>query len=216
LVRSPARPDVRAREAVHDPYFALDGASGRGKEALAGARAAVEQWGGSVQGEEAAEGGIEYRVCFPASDDRVAPASGPRAEVSGRSGAATILVVDDEPTLRSVIRRCLVREGHTVLVAESGERALELSRQHQGQLDLLVTDVVMPGFSGLELAERLRQDRCDLPVLFISGFTFEECVPAAGVANMAYLPKPFDTQVLAAQVRELLGGSATPEAAASG
>jgi DNA-binding response OmpR family regulator len=121
---------------------------------------------------------------------------------------ATILVVDDEPTLRSVIRRCLTREGYTVLSAEDGERACQLALAHEGTIHLLLTDVVMPGLTGLELAQKLQPSRPDMAVLFISGFTFEESVPAPDTARgTAYLPKPFDTKTLTAKVRELLFAS---------
>jgi DNA-binding response OmpR family regulator len=119
-----------------------------------------------------------------------------------------VLVVDDEPTLRSVIRRSLLREGYEVLVAEDGPRALALSRAHPTHIDLLITDVVMPGLTGPELARELSSERQGLSVLFISGFTFEEVVPLTDLANgFAYLPKPFDTKVLLAKLDELLAAS---------
>jgi DNA-binding response OmpR family regulator len=115
------------------------------------------------------------------------------------------LVVDDEPTLRAVIRRSLLREGYTVLVAEDGERASAVAEAHDGEIDILITDVVMPGQSGIELAKRLLLERPRLSILFISGFTFEEAVPPAELSHVAaYLPKPFDIKRLIGEVQELL------------
>jgi CheY-like chemotaxis protein len=115
-----------------------------------------------------------------------------------------VLVVDDEPTLRSVIRRSLVREGYDVVVADDGQRALEVAARIP-RIDLLITDVVMPGMTGIELARSLLQSRPALDVLFVSGFTFEEAVPPKDLAGAtAYLPKPFEIQTLLGKVRELL------------
>jgi DNA-binding response OmpR family regulator len=143
-------------------------------------------------------------VLLPASG--VARRSALTPTPSSRSRrSATILVVDDEPTLRAVIRRALLREGYSVLIAEDARRARELAAGHSGPIDLLVTDVVMPGQSGLELARLLHAERPQLAILFISGFTFEEAVPGNDVNElMAYLPKPFDTRVLIDKVQELL------------
>jgi signal transduction histidine kinase/ActR/RegA family two-component response regulator len=165
----------------------------------------VEQWGGRILTDSDPATGTHFRVLFPAAAETDAPASSRRAEPGRARPNATVLVVDDEPTLRSVIRRSLVREGYHVLVAEDGQRALALARAHPTDIDLLITDVVMPGLSGLELARELSSERRDLSVLFISGFTFEEAVPPTDLANgTCYLPKPFDTKVLLAKIDELL------------
>jgi DNA-binding response OmpR family regulator len=108
-----------------------------------------------------------------------------------------------------VLRRCLTRDGYKVLIAEDGPRALALAHNETNTIDLLITDVVMPGMSGIELARQLLATRPALGVLFISGFTFEELVPATSLgAGTAYLPKPFETKVLSGKVRELLAATA--------
>jgi two-component system cell cycle sensor histidine kinase/response regulator CckA len=175
---------------------------GSGVAALGGI---VEQWGGRILIDSDAAKGTRSCVLFPATAETDAPASSRRAEPGRARPNATVLVVDDEPTLRSVIRRSLLREGYDVLVAEDGQRALALARAHPTDIDLLITDVVMPGLSGLELARELTSERQGLSVLFISGFTFEEAVPPTDLANgTCYLPKPFDTKVLLAKMDELL------------
>jgi len=192
-----------------DPYFSFEGDSRKPGLGVTAAWAIAEQWGGRVQVDSEREQGARFRVFLPASAQQLSSVSPERRAESTARRSATVLVVDDEPTLRSVIRRSLLREGYRVLVAEDGARALALAESHGPGIDLLITDVVMPGLTGLELAQRLQRERPGLGVLFISGFTFEESVPAADLqAGTAYLPKPFDTKVLAAKVRELLSACA--------
>ena len=194
---------------LFDPYFVFDGdARSRGLNVTA-AFAIAEQWGGRVQVDSESETAGRFRVFLPASAQTLSLPSAKWQEQSASRRSATIMVVDDEPTLRSVIRRSLTREGYRVLVAEDGARALALAKSHGAGIDLLITDVVMPGLTGLELARQLLLERPNLAVLFISGFTFEESVPETDLkARKAYLPKPFDTKVLTAKVHELLMASA--------
>ncbi|MDF3064462.1 MAG: Blue-light-activated protein [Polyangiaceae bacterium] len=164
----------------------------------------AEQWGGSVHVDPHAFG-VRCRLLFPAVTADAPPAATERGETRDAPRGATVLVVDDEPTLRAVMRRALARDGHHVLVAEDGARALKVAAGHPTAIDLLLTDVVMPGISGLELARKLTLERPGLAVLYVSGFTFQEAVPPTDLAQgVAYLPKPFDTGVLTAKVRELL------------
>jgi signal transduction histidine kinase/CheY-like chemotaxis protein len=202
-------------DAKHDPspINADERYRGSGLVAIWGT---VEQWGGRIL-VDADEAGTCYRVLVPVAAEAASPVSTRRAEPSHERPNATVLLVDDEPTLRSVIRRSLVREGYEVLVAEDAQRALALARAHVAPIQMLITDVVMPGMSGLDLARQLLRERPNLSVLFVSGFTFEEAVPPADLAqNTAYLPKPFDTKVLLGHVHELLAAQGAIELKASG
>jgi two-component system cell cycle sensor histidine kinase/response regulator CckA len=172
---------------------------------LSAARAIVEHWEGRVLVESRVGGGTCFRVYLPITSEPLSPVSEKKLKAAPAERGATILVVDDEATLRSVMRRCLVREGFEVLVAADGEKALALAKAHGAGIDLLLTDVMMPGLSGVELARRLMAERPELVVLFVSGYTFDETMPVIDAAQgTAYLPKPFDTKVLTEQVRELL------------
>jgi CheY-like chemotaxis protein len=145
-----------------------------------------------------------FRVELPAVA-RASEAPALSSVAPGHAQHATILVVDDEASLRSVMRRTLLRAGFEVLLAEDGARALALASSHAGHIDLLLTDVVMPGLSGPELARRLREERPEIGVLFVSGYSFEENVPAPDAASgTAYLAKPFDSTTLTAKVHHLL------------
>lgn len=187
------------------PYLSLEADSRPPSFGLASLCSTAEHWGGRISIVQEDRERVRFRVLFPLPSVAPAQPSVEHAASVARPGDATILVVDDEPTLRSVIRRCLTREGYNVLVAEDGERALELAAKHPEVIHLLLTDVVMPGLTGLELAAKLQAARPTLAVLFISGFTFDEAVPAPDLTRgTAYLPKPFDTKSLTGKVKELL------------
>jgi signal transduction histidine kinase/CheY-like chemotaxis protein len=203
--------DTDAKQ-VLDPYSVFDGDARQRGRGFAAVWSIAPQWGGRVAVDSELGGGARFRVFVPASAEPLSPPSVRRPALHADRPSATILVVDDEPTLRAVIRRCLVRQGYTVLVAEDGQRALALARS-SGAIDLLITDVVMPGITGLELGRLLLLERPELRVLFISGFTFEEAVPATDLAKgMAYLPKPFETTALTSKVQELLSASTSQRA----
>jgi CheY-like chemotaxis protein len=203
--------DADAKLAL-DPYSAFDADARQRGSGFAAVWSIAPQWGGRVVADSEPGGRGRFRVFVPASPEPLSPASERRQASHAARRSATILVVDDEPTLRSVIRRCLVRQGYNVLVAEDGQRALALAKS-SGDIDLLITDVVMPGITGLELGRLLLLERPELRVLFISGFTFEEAVPATDLTRgMAYLPKPFETTTLTAKVQELLATSSVERA----
>jgi CheY-like chemotaxis protein len=115
-------------------------------------------------------------------------------------------LVEDETSVRELARRALLNEGYIVLEASHGEEALQVAQQHQGSIDLLVTDVVMPGgMSGRQLAEHLTLLRQETKVLYISGYT-DNAIIHHGVldAGIAFLQKPFTPSRLANKVREIL------------
>jgi CheY-like chemotaxis protein len=130
---------------------------------------------------------------------------------AAHDGSETVLVAEDEPLVRAVTREILTRRGYTVLAAEDGPSAIAAVRHHGGPIDLLVTDVVMPGMSGPELAALLGAERPALRVLFTSGYADHE-VLGRGVSTdgLAFVPKPFTPEGLARRVREVLdAGRAT-------
>jgi CheY-like chemotaxis protein len=117
-------------------------------------------------------------------------------------------VVEDEASVRDLVRRTLLACGYRTLTASNAGEALLLWEKHHARIDLLLTDVVMPHASGRELSERLRSERPDLPVLFMSGYTDSE-IDHHGVLlpGVAFLAKPFTPTVLAHKVREVLSAS---------
>lgn len=120
----------------------------------------------------------------------------------------TILVAEDESGVRGPVRRILRAHGYAVLEAADGGEALELAARHQGDIDLLLTDVVMPGVGGAELARRLRETRPGIRILFMTGFS-PEAVATHGVLapDSSLLQKPFTVEELVRRVRAVLAGS---------
>jgi len=120
-------------------------------------------------------------------------------------GSETVLVVEDEPELRTLAREILGAWGYTVLDSGDPAEALRLAARHEGSIHLLVTDVVMPGMSGREVADRLLHTRPDLKVLFMSGYT-DSAIVHHGVLDPGtpFLHKPFTPDALARKVRDVL------------
>lgn len=117
----------------------------------------------------------------------------------------TVLVVDDEPSVLRVASKVLRRDGYEILEALGGEEALRVADQHEGVIDLLLTDVVMPGLGGRELGERFKELRPDTALLFMSGYTEDEVLlQGIRVAEVNYISKPFTVAGLREKVREVL------------
>ena len=131
------------------------------------------------------------------------------SEKSGAPHAAepkTILLVDDEPSVRSIVTRILRRANYTVLEADGGESAITVAESHAGNIDLVISDLYMPGLHGPAVAEKLAAVRPGLKVLFISGYADNDVVGRTGVpAGSNFLQKPFSGQDLTAAVTAAIG-----------
>lgn len=120
------------------------------------------------------------------------------------SETTTILLVEDEDTVRKVIERLLDKLGYHVLSARSAEEAIELFDERDEELDLVLTDVVMPGLTGVEMAEVLKERRPDMRFLFTSGYTSKELGGNPQAPPEPFLPKPFSMEELSRSVEEAL------------
>jgi DNA-binding response OmpR family regulator len=117
-----------------------------------------------------------------------------------------VLLVEDEESVRGLVRETLVSKGYRVLEAENGQAGLAVAAAHDGIIELVITDVVMPGMSGRELADQLVAIRPEVKVLYLSGYTEDTIVSEGTIeSGKAFLQKPFTLQGLSRKVREVLG-----------
>ena len=195
-------PEVRAR--LFEPFFTTKGVGKGTGLGLATVHGIVAQNGGSIAVASEVGKGTSFTVYLPHADaaDPVVVAPPPVAPAPARS--QTVLVVEDATGLREVTRRMLERSGYVVLVAANAEEALQLFDQHP-DIDLLLTDVVMPGASGPELVKQLVERRPTLNVVYMSGYT-DAAIVHHGILDpgVMFLQKPFSSESLGRKIREAL------------
>ncbi|MGB7219604.1 MAG: ATP-binding protein [Vicinamibacterales bacterium] len=192
-----------AQPHLFEPFFAAK-ELGRGTGlGLASASGIVRQSGGIITVDCRVGAGTTFNIFFPAVSALQAQAERPVA--AERTGAdETILVVEDEDAVRTLVVAVLARQGYRVLEAPTPKVACELFDRHGPEIDMLLTDVVMPGMNGPTLAQHLVCQRPELKVLFISGYAELSVTLDAGNPNVSFLGKPFQGSVLSARVREVL------------
>ena len=202
--------DDATRQRAFEPFFTtkeddLDAGLG-----LATVYGAVRQARGQVELESRPGEGTRVSIYLPRVDvgaERDGAAVPSPREAAEPGGNEVILVVEDEAPVRGLVTKVLEREGFTVLSAEDGERALEVAGEHTGPIDLLIADLVMPGISGREVAERLGAKDPSMGIILISGYTTDEVV-RDGIerGDYAFIPKPFTPATLTQRVADVLQG----------
>jgi PAS domain S-box-containing protein len=196
------------RDHIFEPFFTTKG-QGRGTGlGLATTYGIIKQSGGSVIVDSEPGHGTIFRIFFPSVPREAPKIVEPRRPSGRRSGR--ILLVEDEPGLRDIARRVLVRAGFEVLTAAEPGEALTIAEATQGQIDLLLTDVVMPGMRGPELAVLLQSSRPGLRVLLVSGYAAE--IVEGHRADVPFLAKPFSSQTLLAAVDDALSPAGPDDA----
>lgn len=196
---------------IFDPFFTTkrqDMGTGLG---LAMVYGAVRQSGGWIEVSSQPGQGASFRIYLPRIDGRPVRDSVRPTVPMTLYGGETVLVVEDQEDVRKLIRTILESYGYGVLEAENGIEALRLTEEHPGEIQLLLTDVILPGMNGKTLSEQVRVLLPKLKVIFMSGYP-EEVISRRGVLeqDVAYLPKPFSPEFLAIKVREVLTGQPTP------
>jgi CheY-like chemotaxis protein len=169
----------------------------------------VRRAGGILRVSSGNETGTCFTITLPASAVVMMPDGHSAATVA----LGTVLVTEDETAIRSLIQKVLERTGYRVIATGSGQEALETAAAHQGAIDLLVTDVKMPGIDGFELANRLHKARPETKILLMSGYTGKASIePGTVPEGSEFLGKPFTISELLSRVRGLLGGASAATA----
>ncbi len=180
----------------------LDGETERTWQLL---RRAARQAGGWIEVQSSRGNGSQFEVWLPLTDAEAMDAAAPQAAAGAERGQETLLVVEDQPDVRRMSLSILKASGYRLLETGNAEQALALSANYSGKIDLLVTDVIMPGLNGRQLADRLVEERPGLKVLYTSGYTADVIALHGSLEpGMEYLPKPFGAAQLSAKVREVL------------
>lgn len=197
--------DAQTRAHLFEPFFTTkDVGQGTGM-GLATVYGIVHQHGGRIVVDSQPGQGTTFHVYLPCAADGLGPSRGPTEAAHSRARTAIVLLVEDEEEVREVACDILRAEGHTVLTAEHGAAALRVCARHEGRLDLLVTDVVMPRMGGPELAQQLLRLHPETKVLYTSGYAPAFLSTQGQLRpNTAFLAKPFTRRALAAKVREML------------
>lgn len=196
-------PDVIDR--IFEPFFSTKAARGKGTGlGLSIVYGIVQQAGGNISVRSTPGKGTTFRVLLPTVADPLTPAAAANPAEVGE-GNETILVCEDEPGVLRLISDNLQEQGYRVLTAANGPEALRIAKNHEGEIHVLLTDLVMPKMTGRELAQMLHSMRPDLRILFMTGYPSNVLGPLAnGSVRHKVLNKPFQTSALLKAIRSLL------------
>jgi len=205
--------DEATKARLFEPFFTTKEVGKGTGLGLATVYGIVKQSGGYIWAYSEVGHGTTFKVYLPREDMVAEPVEKEDTPLYSSEGEETVLVVEDEPMVRDLVRAILSRQGYEVLEAGRGAEALEVSERHQGPIHLLITDVVMPGMTGPELARRLTAHRPATKVLFMSGYT-DDAILHHGVLEPGteFLEKPFTAGALGGKVRNMLGSSRSEKA----
>jgi two-component system cell cycle sensor histidine kinase/response regulator CckA len=208
--------DAATLSHIFEPFFTTKPVGQGTGLGLATVFGIAKQSGGSVGVYSEVGYGTTFKLYLPHSSDAAAAQASRSPAATG--GSETVLLVEDEDTVRELIEEILTLHGYKVLVASGPEEARRLAQTHTAAIDLLISDVIMPGMGGRELAQAVREVRPGIPVLFVSGYPEQAISRSGAVEAGSFVQKPFTPDTLAAKVRAALDrqGKASAAAAASG
>lgn len=198
--------DAETMRHIFEPFFTTK-RKGKGTGlGLATVYGIVRQSGGYAAVESAPGAGTTLRIYLPRCEETTV--SGIRAAVRSRRGSETVLLVEDEPAVRALAKAVLEGQGYTVIAVEHGDAALDVAARDPRPIHVLLTDLVMPGMNGRELASRLKASQPSLRVLFMSGYAADVVTDLAADGTFGFLPKPFNERTLTLKIREVLDAPA--------
>jgi signal transduction histidine kinase len=197
---------AETRERIFEPFFTTKPAGEGTGLGLATAYGVVQQHGGAITVESSPGAGSTFDVLLPGVRTPAGSMPAVSAPATVEQGSETILLVEDDAAVRRVAERFLRRQGYDLLVAASGTEALELVEQSGKTVDLLFTDVMMPGMNGFELASHLRAVQPTMQVMFVSGYTGDYLETQAGElpTGTHFVYKPFEPASTARMIRSIL------------
>jgi PAS domain S-box-containing protein len=197
--------DSETQAHLFEPFFTTKPVGKGTGLGLSTAYGIVKQSGGAIEVESAVGKGSTFRVYLPIAEDPIKVRSAPKVSSRVTEGSETVLLAEDQPSIRKVIREFLESKGYTVLEAEHRHAALEIAEHYPGRVDVLVTDVVMPQLRGTELAALVGRIHPGAVVVFMSGYS-EEALMENGLLyeNASLIQKPFDPKDLAIKIRASL------------
>ncbi|HKF05611.1 MAG TPA: PAS domain S-box protein [Candidatus Sulfotelmatobacter sp.] len=197
--------DRETQSRIFEPFFTTK-EKGKGTGlGLSTVYGIVKQTGGYVMVQSELGRGTTFHIYLPLTEAATEPHATPVAD-KALGGSETILLVEDEESVRQLVRDTLVAKGYQVIEGENGEAGVIAAARHKGKINLVITDVVMPGMGGREMVKQLVQSQPAMKVLYLSGYTEDAIISDGSIENgTAFLQKPFTLQNLSRKVREVLG-----------
>lgn len=201
--------DKETQSRIFEPFFTTK-EKGKGTGlGLSTVYGIVKQSGGYIFAHSEVRCGTTFRIYLPRVADPPEHAGHAKHAQAPKGGSETVLLVEDEESVRELVRETLRSKGYTVMEANDGLAGMKAAETYEGTIDILITDVVMPGMSGRELAQRVSAARPQIKVLYLSGYTEDAIIHEGALEpGTAFLQKPFTLHVLARKVREVLRGEA--------
>jgi len=197
--------DLGTKDRIFEPFFTTKG-TGKGTGlGLSTVYGIVKQSGGNIWVYSEVGKGTTFKIYLPRVDELRNVGFAHGDSTPAPHGTETILLVEDEEQVRRIAHEMLETQGYQILLAENGEEALAIGRQHEGEIDLMITDVVMPQMGGREAVERLSPLRPGMKVLYMSGYT-DDAIVRHGLIDeeLQFIEKPFTADALARKVRTVL------------